>query len=279
MPALVATLGPRSAHSSSGLGHRPLTAAARVRIPYGPFRSAWLCDNRIAARVRGVRRAANAHAVPTWVLPWRVAGRDNRFESERNRLLKRQRMAGLAATDISEAQSAARVLRTMRPVDIPGKRALETALIVAYSRGFTKSSIVTLSRDEYAPADEGSRALITESSVFATAGAPTPTRTRIAKFRFSMARTVRQPSPRPSVQFCRPRSLSSRVTSSRRSGCASSRRRSRSMSSSATCSRWLGDATHLSTVLGQDSATCAKPKTQESSSSSVYLDEPEPSPG
>jgi NAD(P)-dependent dehydrogenase (short-subunit alcohol dehydrogenase family) len=25
------------AHSSSGLGHRPLTAAARVRIPYGPF--------------------------------------------------------------------------------------------------------------------------------------------------------------------------------------------------------------------------------------------------
>src|SRR5881396_1089317 len=24
------------AHSSSGLGHRPLTAAARVRIPYGP---------------------------------------------------------------------------------------------------------------------------------------------------------------------------------------------------------------------------------------------------
>ena len=27
----------RSAHSSSGLGHRPLTAAARVRIPYGPW--------------------------------------------------------------------------------------------------------------------------------------------------------------------------------------------------------------------------------------------------
>ena len=26
----------RTAHSSSGLGHRPLTAAARVRIPYGP---------------------------------------------------------------------------------------------------------------------------------------------------------------------------------------------------------------------------------------------------
>ncbi len=31
-----ATLGPRRAHSSSGLGHRPLTAAARVRIPYAP---------------------------------------------------------------------------------------------------------------------------------------------------------------------------------------------------------------------------------------------------
>ena len=55
----------RSAHSSSGLGHRPLTAAARVRIPYGPFRSAWLCDNRMAARVRRVACAANAHAVQT----------------------------------------------------------------------------------------------------------------------------------------------------------------------------------------------------------------------
>src|SRR5512132_4371274 len=32
----VATLGLRRAHSSSGLGHRPLTAAARVRIPYAP---------------------------------------------------------------------------------------------------------------------------------------------------------------------------------------------------------------------------------------------------
>ena len=34
---LAATLGLRRAHSSSGLGHRPLTAAARVRIPYAPF--------------------------------------------------------------------------------------------------------------------------------------------------------------------------------------------------------------------------------------------------
>ena len=31
-----ATLADATAHSSSGLGHRPLTAAARVRIPYGP---------------------------------------------------------------------------------------------------------------------------------------------------------------------------------------------------------------------------------------------------
>jgi hypothetical protein len=39
---LVATLGPRRAHSSSGLGHRPLTAAARVRIPYAPLCVTWL---------------------------------------------------------------------------------------------------------------------------------------------------------------------------------------------------------------------------------------------
>lgn len=76
-------------------------------------------------------------------------------ESERNRLLKRQRILGLAATDMSEAQSAVRVLRNMRPADIPTKRVLETGLIASYSRGFTKSSIVTLSREEYAPADEG----------------------------------------------------------------------------------------------------------------------------
>jgi hypothetical protein len=75
-------------------------------------------------------------------------------DSERNRLLKRQRMVGLAASDMSEAQSAARALRTMKPIDIPTKRVLETGLIVSYSRSFTKSSIVTLLRDEYAPADE-----------------------------------------------------------------------------------------------------------------------------
>ena len=34
---LAATLRARRAHSSSGLGHRPLTAAARVRIPYAPL--------------------------------------------------------------------------------------------------------------------------------------------------------------------------------------------------------------------------------------------------
>ena len=39
--ASVATLGTRRAHSSSGLGHRPLTAAARVRIPYAPLITEW----------------------------------------------------------------------------------------------------------------------------------------------------------------------------------------------------------------------------------------------
>jgi hypothetical protein len=75
-------------------------------------------------------------------------------ESDRNRLLKHQRMLGLAAVDMSEADHAARFLRTMKPADLPLKRALETAVIVSYSRAFTKSSIVTLPRGEYAPADE-----------------------------------------------------------------------------------------------------------------------------
>src|SRR5690348_6275314 len=37
LPVRRYTEPPRGAHSSSGLGHRPLTAAARVRIPYAPF--------------------------------------------------------------------------------------------------------------------------------------------------------------------------------------------------------------------------------------------------
>jgi hypothetical protein len=68
-----------SAHSSSGLGHRPLTAAARVRIPYGPFCCAWLRANRMVARVRRVRGAGNVHAVPTWVLPRDVVYLDAMF--------------------------------------------------------------------------------------------------------------------------------------------------------------------------------------------------------
>ena len=75
-------------------------------------------------------------------------------ESERNRLLKRQRMLGLAAADMSEADGAARVLRTLNPGDFSVGRALVTAVIVSYSRAFTKSSIVTLKREEYAPGDE-----------------------------------------------------------------------------------------------------------------------------
>ena len=39
------------AHSSSGLGHRPLTAAARVRIPYAPFRC--LLSQAVLAWLRG----------------------------------------------------------------------------------------------------------------------------------------------------------------------------------------------------------------------------------
>ncbi len=44
-----------TAHSSSGLGHRPLTAAARVRIPYGPS-SASPWKNRKAPLRRGFLR-------------------------------------------------------------------------------------------------------------------------------------------------------------------------------------------------------------------------------
>src|SRR4051812_35672898 len=57
------------AHSSSGLGHRPLTAAARVRIPYGPFLTAWLRAFGLDARVRRAVNVAFAHAVHTPVVP------------------------------------------------------------------------------------------------------------------------------------------------------------------------------------------------------------------
>ena len=75
-------------------------------------------------------------------------------DSKRNSLLKRQRLLGLAAVDMSEADGAARFLRTMKPAQLPVKRALETPVIVSYSRAFTRSTIVTLQREEYAPADE-----------------------------------------------------------------------------------------------------------------------------
>jgi hypothetical protein len=55
------------AHSSSGLGHRPLTAAARVRIPYAPFSVTWLSRFRSTMRVIRDRQPAKARAVPTWV--------------------------------------------------------------------------------------------------------------------------------------------------------------------------------------------------------------------
>jgi hypothetical protein len=57
----------RTAHSSSGLGHRPLTAAARVRIPYAPFGASWLSGFGLATRVRRVRRVRKyAPCVPRW---------------------------------------------------------------------------------------------------------------------------------------------------------------------------------------------------------------------
>ena len=58
-----------TAHSSSGLGHRPLTAAARVRIPYGPFPGLAISDlaQPCGFLVRGStgRRVAWVHGVCT----------------------------------------------------------------------------------------------------------------------------------------------------------------------------------------------------------------------
>jgi hypothetical protein len=67
-----------SAHSSSGLGHRPLTAAARVRIPYGPSYRSQPRGFRMVTRVRRVRGATNAHTVLPLVLPRRVVRSDTR---------------------------------------------------------------------------------------------------------------------------------------------------------------------------------------------------------
>src|SRR5215211_2811589 len=67
-----ATLSLRRAHSSSGLGHRPLTAAARVRIPYAPLDVTWLAAFGSTTRVICDSGAGYARAVPTPVLPRRV---------------------------------------------------------------------------------------------------------------------------------------------------------------------------------------------------------------
>ena len=78
-PGYPASTGPPS---SSGLGLRPFTPAARVRIPLGVFRHAQLCGNRMVTRVRRVRDAANARAVLSRVLSPNLArpgnvGRDS----------------------------------------------------------------------------------------------------------------------------------------------------------------------------------------------------------
>ena len=53
-----------TAHSSSGLGHRPLTAAARVRIPYGPSSPAWTRGIRLMLRVTRAGVVEEVHVVP-----------------------------------------------------------------------------------------------------------------------------------------------------------------------------------------------------------------------
>jgi hypothetical protein len=57
------------AHSSSGLGRRPLTAVARVRIPYAPFCRGSVRRFRVVERDRRARNAGDAHVVPTSVPP------------------------------------------------------------------------------------------------------------------------------------------------------------------------------------------------------------------
>src|SRR4051794_6872234 len=64
-----ATLSLRRAHSSSGLGHRPLTAAARVRIPYAPL-GVTHCKTCKAPQTRGF--AVLSRQVPTVGVTGRV---------------------------------------------------------------------------------------------------------------------------------------------------------------------------------------------------------------
>jgi hypothetical protein len=62
-------------------------------------------------------------------------------------------MLGLAASDMRQAEEAAKAIPTMTPIQFHLRRVLETGLVVAYSRAFTKSTIVTLRREDYEPAD------------------------------------------------------------------------------------------------------------------------------
>jgi hypothetical protein len=87
-----------SAHSSSGLGHRPLTAAARVRIPYGPFYGSQSRGFRMVTRVRRVRDAAKAHVVPTPAPPQIVVTLGARTVQSRRPSARRSSRVGSSAT-------------------------------------------------------------------------------------------------------------------------------------------------------------------------------------
>jgi hypothetical protein len=69
------------------------------------------------------------------------------------------RLLVLAMSDMSQAARAARALSTVNPGDIHLRRALGTAVVVSYSRAFTKSTIVTLRPEYYEPPDEKLAAL------------------------------------------------------------------------------------------------------------------------
>jgi hypothetical protein len=75
-------------------------------------------------------------------------------ESERNGLLKRQRMLGLAMSDMRQAESAARALSKVNPGEIQLKRALGTAVVVSYTRAFTQISVERVLDDVSAVVEE-----------------------------------------------------------------------------------------------------------------------------
>src|SRR5438034_3951399 len=60
----------RTAHSSSGLGHRPLTAAARVRIPYAPY---WISLRNSRPEVGSTVRDCATSAL-RYALVWQTPG-------------------------------------------------------------------------------------------------------------------------------------------------------------------------------------------------------------